>query len=146
MNKVIIYGSIGEPKFRDVNTKNGVREICSFGICQPEGKDANGKQKYGSLLYADFTGLTAVFDTPVATVPAYDKDGKPMEKKEKPTESAGFTCELCGSKGAAESCGDADIDDILACGKAYKVVHGNALKTNRLLKSKANTFFSAFGN
>ena len=46
MNKVIIYGSIGEPKFRDVNTKNGVREICSFGICQPEGKDVNGNTNF----------------------------------------------------------------------------------------------------
>jgi single-strand DNA-binding protein len=46
MNKVIIYGSIGEPKFRDVNTKNGVREICSFGICQPEGKDASGNTNF----------------------------------------------------------------------------------------------------
>ena len=46
MNKVIIYGSMGEPKFRDVNTKNGVREICSFGICQPEGRDANGNTNF----------------------------------------------------------------------------------------------------
>lgn len=42
MNKVIFYGSIGEPKFREINTKNGAREICSFGICQAEGKDAQG--------------------------------------------------------------------------------------------------------
>ena len=42
------------------------------------GKDANGKQKYGGMLYADFTGLTAVFDTPIATVPAYDENGKPV--------------------------------------------------------------------
>lgn len=46
MNKVIMYGSIGEPKFRDVNTKNGTREICSFGICQAEGKDASGNSVY----------------------------------------------------------------------------------------------------
>lgn len=46
MNKVIMYGSIGEPKFRDVNTKNGVREICSFGICQQEGKDAQGNSVF----------------------------------------------------------------------------------------------------
>lgn len=46
MNKVIMYGSIGEPKFRDVNTKNGVREICSFGICQQEGKDASGNSVF----------------------------------------------------------------------------------------------------
>ena len=39
------------------------------------GKDANGNQKYGSILYADFTGLTAVFDTPISTVPSYDENG-----------------------------------------------------------------------
>jgi len=31
------------------------------------GKDANGKQKYGSKLYADFTGLTPIFNSPIAT-------------------------------------------------------------------------------
>ena len=41
-----MYGSIGEPKFRDVNTKNGTREICSFGICQQEGKDASGNSVF----------------------------------------------------------------------------------------------------
>ena len=46
MNKVIMYGSIGETKFRDVNTKNGRREICSFGICQQEGKDASGNSVF----------------------------------------------------------------------------------------------------
>lgn len=46
MNKVIMYGSIGEPKFRDVNTKNGTREICSFGICQQEGKDTSGNSVF----------------------------------------------------------------------------------------------------
>lgn len=29
------------------------------------GVDANGNQKYGSLLYADFTGITSIFDTPL---------------------------------------------------------------------------------
>ena len=42
MNNITIYGSIGEPRFREVNTKTGTREIASFGICQTEGKDANG--------------------------------------------------------------------------------------------------------
>ena len=42
MNNITICGSIGEPKFRDVNTKAGVREVASFGICQAEGKDAQG--------------------------------------------------------------------------------------------------------
>jgi single-strand DNA-binding protein len=41
MNKVIMNGSIGEPKFREVNTKNGVQEVCSFGICQREGRGDN---------------------------------------------------------------------------------------------------------
>lgn len=39
MNNITICGSIGEPRFRDVNTKTGVREVASFGICQTEGKD-----------------------------------------------------------------------------------------------------------
>lgn len=42
MNNLTICGSIGEPKYREVNTKNGAREVCSFGICQQEGKDAQG--------------------------------------------------------------------------------------------------------
>ena len=42
MNNVTICGSIGEPKFRSVNTKTGTREVASFGICQNEGKDAQG--------------------------------------------------------------------------------------------------------
>jgi single-stranded DNA-binding protein len=42
MNNVTIYGSIGEPRFREINTKNGAREVASFGICQTEGKDAQG--------------------------------------------------------------------------------------------------------
>ena len=29
------------------------------------GKDANGKQKYGSLIYADFIGVTGIFSTPI---------------------------------------------------------------------------------
>lgn len=42
------------------------------------GKDANGNQKYGSLLYADFTGLTSLFSSPIASVPAYDENGNPQ--------------------------------------------------------------------
>lgn len=41
MNNITICGSIGEPKFRTVNTKTGAREIASFGICQIEGRDNN---------------------------------------------------------------------------------------------------------
>ena len=39
------------------------------------GKDANGNQKYGSIIYADFTGATGVFGTPVSNVPSYNEDG-----------------------------------------------------------------------
>ncbi len=39
------------------------------------GKDANGNQKYGSQIYVDFEGMTAVFSGPVATVQAYNEDG-----------------------------------------------------------------------
>lgn len=39
------------------------------------GKDANGKQLYGSKLYCDFTGITGIFDTPIATTTAYNADG-----------------------------------------------------------------------
>ena len=39
------------------------------------GLDANGKQKYGSLIYCDFTGATGVFSTPISNVPSYNEDG-----------------------------------------------------------------------
>ncbi len=42
------------------------------------GKDANGKQKYGSLIYADFSGVTSLFSNPIATVNAYDENGNLM--------------------------------------------------------------------
>jgi len=40
------------------------------------GKDANGKQRYGSIIYADFTGVTSLFSNPIVTVDAYDENGK----------------------------------------------------------------------
>ena len=39
------------------------------------GLDANGNQKYGSMIYADFTGVTGVFGSPIATVDSYNEDG-----------------------------------------------------------------------
>ena len=39
------------------------------------GKDENGNQKYGSKIYADFTGVTGVFGSPIATVDSYNEDG-----------------------------------------------------------------------
>lgn len=46
------------------------------------GKDKNGKQKYGSLIYADFTGITSLFSNPIATVNAYNEDGT-LQKDDK---------------------------------------------------------------
>lgn len=46
------------------------------------GKDANGKQRYGSMLYADFTGVTSLFSAPIATVKGVDgKDVQGMIDK-----------------------------------------------------------------
>lgn len=42
---------------------------------QDMGVDANGNQVYGSKIYADFTGVTGIFSTPIATVPSYNIDG-----------------------------------------------------------------------
>ena len=39
------------------------------------GKDENGNQIYGSYIYAEFTGITAVISKPIATVPMYNADG-----------------------------------------------------------------------
>lgn len=41
------------------------------------GKDTSGKQIYGSMLYADFTGVTSLFSAPVTTVK--DIDGKEVK-------------------------------------------------------------------
>ena len=43
------------------------------------GKDANGNQKYGSLLYVDFTGIASVFDTPISTVTTQDSNGNSVQ-------------------------------------------------------------------
>lgn len=39
------------------------------------GLDEQGKQRYGSILYCDFTGVTGLFNLPLADVPAYHEDG-----------------------------------------------------------------------
>ena len=39
------------------------------------GLDENGNQIYGSMIYADFTGVTAVFDKPITDVNVYDDNG-----------------------------------------------------------------------
>ena len=49
------------------------------------GKDASGKQLYGSMLYADFTGVTSLFSSPIATV-----DGVDGEKVKGMIDKGGF--------------------------------------------------------
>lgn len=39
------------------------------------GLDANGNQLYGSIIYADFGGITSIFDRPIASGYAYDENG-----------------------------------------------------------------------
>ncbi|MBQ2383992.1 MAG: TlpA family protein disulfide reductase [Oscillospiraceae bacterium] len=39
------------------------------------GTDANGKPILGSIVYADFTGVTSLFSNPIATVDSLDEDG-----------------------------------------------------------------------
>ena len=43
------------------------------------GKDENGNQIYGSYIYAEFTGITAVISKPIATSTALDADGNEIE-------------------------------------------------------------------
>ena len=43
------------------------------------GVNEKGVQQYGSKIYADFTGVTAIFGSPIATVPSYGADGKVMK-------------------------------------------------------------------
>lgn len=39
------------------------------------GKDADGNQIYGSYIYAEFTGVTAIISKPIVTQPVYNADG-----------------------------------------------------------------------
>lgn len=39
------------------------------------GKDSKGNQIYGSKIYADFSGVTSLFSSPIISVPAYNADG-----------------------------------------------------------------------
>ena len=45
------------------------------------GKDANGNQLYGSMLYADFVGITNLFSHPIATVEGKNDNGEAVEVK-----------------------------------------------------------------
>jgi len=46
------------------------------------GLDENGNQLYGSIVYADFSGVTAIFNLPIATVPVYDENGEIVKDKD----------------------------------------------------------------
>jgi len=43
------------------------------------GKDTNGNQLYGSLIYADFSGITSIFSSPIATGTVTDSNGNLKE-------------------------------------------------------------------
>ncbi len=59
----------------------GIKVIEKDGkFYQDLGKDASGKQRYGSLLYADFSGITPVFNMPLAQM--IDKGGFDFTKTE----------------------------------------------------------------
>ena len=45
---------------------------------EDKGKDANGNQIYGSLLYADFVGVTSLFSSPITSVDSVDENGDPF--------------------------------------------------------------------
>ena len=45
------------------------------------GKDANGNQIYGSKIYADFEGITGIFDAPIATVETTNAAGEAVTIK-----------------------------------------------------------------
>lgn len=45
------------------------------------GKDKNGKQLYGSLIYADFSSITSIFDAPIATQTVKNSKGKTVTIK-----------------------------------------------------------------
>ena len=58
---------------------------------EDKGMDANGKQIYGSLLYADFSGVTSLFSSPIATVNTYDENGKlVVDKNGNPVKVSGM--------------------------------------------------------
>ena len=46
------------------------------------GLDANGNQLYGSYIYAEFTGITAVISKAIATQPIYNDDGTLMRDED----------------------------------------------------------------
>ena len=72
----------------DPNMGMGEEGLISIGIdvvLNPEdgyyhedlGKDENGNQIYGSIVYAYFTGSTPLFGDPIADVPLLNEDGTP---------------------------------------------------------------------
>lgn len=57
---------------------------------QDLGLDENGVQQYGSLLYADFTGITGVFSHAIASTPIYGQDGNLIDEIKGMIDLGGF--------------------------------------------------------
>ena len=73
-------GTTGEEM--NYTVSGGITPILKDGYYYEDlGKDENGNQLYGSLIYADFSGITSVFSSPIATVNTTDGEGNPLEIK-----------------------------------------------------------------
>lgn len=60
----------------------GITPILKDGYYYEDlGKDENGNQLYGSLIYADFSGITNVFSSPIASSTVIGSDGTTKEIK-----------------------------------------------------------------
>lgn len=77
--------------FDDGQTGNEMNYTVSGGITpilkddgyyyEDLGKDENGNQLYGNLIYADFSGITSIFSSPLASATITDTDGSTKEIK-----------------------------------------------------------------
>ena len=60
----------------------GIKAVLKDGFYYHDlGKDANGNQIYGSKIYADFEGITGIFDAPIATVETTNNAGETVTIK-----------------------------------------------------------------
>ena len=60
----------------------GIKAVLKDGFYYHDmGKDANGNQLYGSKIYADFEGITGIFDAPIATVETTNDKGEAVTIK-----------------------------------------------------------------
>lgn len=60
----------------------GIKAVLKDGFYYHDlGKDANGNQIYGSKIYADFEGITGIFDAPITTVETTNNAGETVTIK-----------------------------------------------------------------